>query len=64
MDLKLENILVSKSDVAKITDFGFAVKTRGLRQLHYKSKGGTRWYKPPEQLSLGQFDSTVGVFVL
>jgi len=61
MDLKLENVLVTDTDVAKITDFGFAIKTQYLRKLHYKSRGGTRWYKPPEQLTVGHFDSTVRI---
>jgi len=59
MDLKLENVLVTDTDVAKITDFGFAIRTPELRTVHSKLRGGTRWYKPPEELTLDHFDSTV-----
>lgn len=48
-DIKPENILVDKSDVAKITDFGVSVKIEenGSDEI-FNSEWGTKQYLPPE----------------
>ncbi|CAG7733980.1 unnamed protein product [Allacma fusca] len=64
MDLKPENVLITSTDVAKITDFGCVVKMASFRNLMKDHNGGTTTYMPPEMLRKQGFDSTVDVWDL
>lgn len=48
-DVKPENILVSKSGVVKLCDFGFA-RTLAQPGESYTDYVATRWYRAPELL--------------
>lgn len=48
-DIKPENILVSKSGVVKLCDFGFA-RTLAQPGEAYTDYVATRWYRAPELL--------------
>ncbi len=48
-DIKPENILVSKSGIVKLCDFGFA-RSVGLHGEVYTEYVATRWYRAPELL--------------
>ncbi|XP_041485683.1 cyclin-dependent kinase-like 2 isoform X1 [Lytechinus variegatus] len=48
-DIKPENILVSKSKVVKLCDFGFARTIAGPGEI-YTDYVATRWYRAPELL--------------
>lgn len=48
-DIKPENILVSKSGIVKICDFGFA-RTLAQPGETYTDYVATRWYRAPELL--------------
>lgn len=60
-DLKLQNIVVSKSSLTepKIVDFGFA--RRGLMVSEGSSRCGTLGYMAPELLSFGKKDKPVSL---
>lgn len=49
-DVKPENLLLSKSGVVKLCDFGFARGTRKQTNYHYTDYVSTRWYRAPELL--------------
>jgi serine/threonine protein kinase len=51
-DLKLDNILIDKSDVPKLTDFGFAC----TEQFKSGEKGGTLIYASPELVTCDRTD--------
>ena len=59
-DIKPENILVSKSQVVKLCDFGFA-RTLAAPGEIYTDYVATRWYRAPELL-VG--DTTYGKLVV
>ena len=48
-DVKPENILISKSGILKLCDFGFA-RTMGGNGTKYTDYVATRWYRSPELL--------------
>jgi len=48
-DVKPENILISKDNVVKLCDFGFA-RTLGPAGAEYTDYVATRWYRAPELL--------------
>lgn len=48
-DIKPENILVSKSGIVKLCDFGFA-RTLAQPGETYTDYVATRWYRAPELL--------------
>ena len=48
-DIKPENILVSKSGIVKLCDFGFARTIAGPGEI-YTDYVATRWYRAPELL--------------
>lgn len=50
-DIKPENILISKTGIVKVCDFGFArTITPGPREVQYTDYVATRWYRAPELL--------------
>ena len=49
MDIKPENILISKSGVVKLCDFGFARLMAQPGEV-YTDYVATRWYRAPELL--------------
>jgi len=49
-DLKPENLLLSKTGVIKLCDFGFARGTRTNARFEYTDYVSTRWYRAPELL--------------
>lgn len=49
-DIKPENLLISKSGVVKLCDFGFARPMRKEEGYRYTDYVSTRWYRAPELL--------------
>lgn len=49
-DVKPENILVSKSGIVKLCDFGFARTLAAGPGEAYTDYVATRWYRAPELL--------------
>lgn len=49
-DIKPENLLISKNDVLKLCDFGFARAITGSGTAQYTDYVATRWYRAPELL--------------
>ena len=49
-DIKPENLLISKSGVVKLCDFGFARPLNSSPTFNYTDYVSTRWYRAPELL--------------
>lgn len=66
-DIKPENILVSKSGIVKLCDFGFA-RTLAQPGETYTDYVATRWYRAPELLvgdtKYGRYVCPLGLTVL
>lgn len=63
-DVKPENLLLSKSGIVKLCDFGFArgIKTQNFQYTDYVS---TRWYRAPELLvGDAAYSSSVDVWAI
>ena len=61
-DLKSENVLVGKDDVAKIADFGLATGTGGSTMLTNPRGAGTLAYKAPELFRRKPFTTACDVY--
>ena len=52
LDIKPENILVTKNEEAKITDFGISMRLeQGRSDQIFNPDWGTKQYKPPESFT-------------
>lgn len=60
LDLKPENVLVTRDGLVKVTDFGVAALTNAAGQA--LSAGGTLGYMPPEQLRGDTVDARTDVW--
>eukprot|EP00794_Sanderia_malayensis_P007546 gene7546-8383_t len=61
-DIKPENLLISKNDVLKLCDFGFARAITGSGTAQYTDYVATRWYRAPELLLGGGYGKSVDVW--
>ncbi|KAK7097034.1 cyclin-dependent kinase-like 5 isoform X2 [Littorina saxatilis] len=63
-DIKPENLLISKNDVLKLCDFGFARNiTNGSNGL-YTDYVATRWYRSPELLLGAPYGKAVDIWAI
>ena len=62
-DIKPENLLVTKEDVLKLCDFGFA-RTLGQESCNLTSYVATRWYRSPELLVSPAYGKKVDVWAV
>jgi eukaryotic-like serine/threonine-protein kinase len=60
LDLKPENVLITRGGLAKVADFGVAALTNAAGQAI--SAGGTLGYMPPEQLRAERVDARTDVW--
>lgn len=60
-DIKPENLLVTKEDVVKLCDFGFA-RTLGSEGSNLTNYVATRWYRSPELLITPVYGKKVDVW--
>jgi len=61
-DIKPENLLISKNDVLKLCDFGFARAITGSGTAQYTDYVATRWYRAPELLLGGGYGKAVDIW--
>jgi eukaryotic-like serine/threonine-protein kinase len=62
LDLKPENVLITRDGLVKVADFGVAALTNAAGQA--LSAGGTLGYMPPEQLRGEEVDARTDVWAL
>nr|MDA3936803.1 serine/threonine-protein kinase [Actinomycetota bacterium] len=62
LDIKPENVLVTRDGRVKVADFG--VSTLSAAMGHGVAEGGTLGYMPPEQLSGGEVDERTDEWAL
>ena len=62
-DIKPENLLVTKDDIVKLCDFGFA-RTLGADANHLTNYVATRWYRSPELLVSPLYGKKVDVWAI
>ena len=64
-DIKPENLLISKSGVVKLCDFGFARPLNSSASYQYTDYVSTRWYRAPELLvGDADYSGTVDVWAI
>ncbi|KAK2166555.1 hypothetical protein NP493_1315g00008 [Ridgeia piscesae] len=61
-DIKPENLLISKDDVLKLCDFGFARNLTNGNNAIYTDYVATRWYRSPELLLGAPYGKAVDVW--
>jgi cyclin-dependent kinase-like len=64
-DVKPENLLVNKTGLLKVCDFGFARSTLPNQSAVYTDYVSTRWYRSPELLvGDANYDKTVDIWAI
>ncbi|CAD5116341.1 DgyrCDS5242 [Dimorphilus gyrociliatus] len=63
-DVKPENLLISKDDVLKLCDFGFARSLSSKGDAKYTDYVATRWYRSPELLLGAAYGKSVDVWAI
>jgi cyclin-dependent kinase-like len=64
-DVKPENLLVNKTGLLKVCDFGFARSTLPNQSALYTDYVSTRWYRSPELLvGDANYDKTVDIWAI
>ena len=64
-DVKPENLLVNKTGLLKVCDFGFARSTLSNQSAVYTDYVSTRWYRSPELLvGDANYDKTVDIWAI
>ncbi|KAJ8298222.1 hypothetical protein KUTeg_024753 [Tegillarca granosa] len=61
-DIKPENLLISKNDILKLCDFGFARSINGGLVGVYTDYVATRWYRSPELLLGAAYGKAVDIW--